>query len=179
MARAIFLDRDGVLNENRSDYVKSWQEFVWLPGSLDALATLAVQDRPVIIITNQSIVGRGLVARAILDDVHSRMRQQAQAHGGRIDAVYACLHAPTDLCICRKPLPGLLHRAALELQIDLATSVFIGDAFTDYQAATAAGVPYIQVRSGKDASDTPRVSAVDAEVPIVADLRAAVELAIR
>jgi histidinol-phosphate phosphatase family protein len=101
--RAIFLDRDGVLNENRSDYVKSWQEFVWLPGSLDALVALALHSQPIIVITNQSMVGRGFVSSSTLDDIHQRMRQQVSSHGGRIDAVYACLHAPSDACPCRKP----------------------------------------------------------------------------
>ena len=177
--RAIFLDRDGVLNENRANYVKTWQEFVWLPGSLDALAALALPDRPIIVVTNQSMVGRGLVSNSTLDDIHARMLQQASSHGGRIDAVYACLHTPSDACSCRKPLPGLLHRAARDHEIDLADSVFIGDAFTDYQAATAAGVPYVQVRSGKGAADAQRVAAADQQVPIVANLHAAVPLLTR
>jgi len=176
VVRAIFLDRDGVLNENRADYVKSWQEFVWLPGSLEALAALALYEQPIIVVTNQSMVGRGFVSSAILDDIHQRMRQQAHAHGGRIDAVYACLHAPADACDCRKPLPGLLQRAAQEHGIDLRASVLVGDAFTDYQAATAAGMPYIQVRSGRDTTDTPRVAAADRQVRIVGDLKAAVAL---
>jgi D-glycero-D-manno-heptose 1,7-bisphosphate phosphatase len=174
--QAIFLDRDGVLNENRADHVKSRQEFVWLPGALDALAALARQERPIIVITNQSMVGRRIALESVLDGIHARMRQEALAHGGRIDAVYACLHTPTDACPCRKPRPGLLHQAAADHQIDLAQSILIGDAFTDYQAAVAARTAYIHVRSGRDATDTPRVMEADRSIPIVANLLAAVPL---
>jgi D-glycero-D-manno-heptose 1,7-bisphosphate phosphatase len=174
--RAIFLDRDGVLNENRADYVKSRQEFVWLPGSLDALAALARHDAPILVITNQSMVGRGLVPAPALDDIHRRMCQEAHAHGGRIDAVYACLHAPVDACLCRKPLPGLLHRAARDHRIDLAASILIGDAYTDYRAAAAAQMRYIHVRTGRGTGDTTSVVAADPSVSVVADLLAAVPL---
>lgn len=174
--RAIFLDRDGVLNENRADYVKSCQEFVWLSGSLKALAMLAARDVQIIVVTNQPMVGRGVVMPTVLDDIHHRMREEAAAQGGRIDAVYACLHAPADACLCRKPLPGLLHRAAADYRLDLAQSLLIGDAFTDYQAATAAHMRYIHVRSGRGAADSDRVSAADHSVSIVANLLAAVPL---
>jgi D-glycero-D-manno-heptose 1,7-bisphosphate phosphatase len=174
--QAIFLDRDGVLNENRADHVKSRQEFVWLPGALDALAALARQERPIIVITNQSMVGRGIARESVLDAIHARMRQEALAHGGRIDAVYACLHTPSDACRCRKPRPGLLHQAATDHRIDLAQSILIGDAFTDYQAAMTAGMAYIHVRSGRDATDTPRVLGADRTIPVVANLLAAVPL---
>lgn len=174
--QAIFLDRDGVLNENRADHVKSRREFVWLPGALDALAALARQDRPIIVITNQSMVGRGIAQESVLDGIHARMCQEARAHGGRIDAVYACLHTPSDACPCRKPQPGLFHQAAVDHRIDLTRSILVGDAFTDYQAATAAGMAYIQVRSSRDATDTPRVLGADRTIPVVASLLAAVPL---
>jgi histidinol-phosphate phosphatase family protein len=108
MGGAVFLDRDGVLNENRHTYVRSWREFRWLPRVLEALAILAARAAPVIVVTNQSMVGRGLVGAAVLDGIHARMQREAQQHGGRIDRVYACLHAPSEACPCRKPLPGLL-----------------------------------------------------------------------
>lgn len=174
--RGIFLDRDGVLNENRHDYVKSWQEFRWLNGALAALAMLAEDVQPIIVVTNQSAVGRGLLASATLEDMHRRMRQEIVANGGRIDDIYACLHTPTDICGCRKPLPGLFQTAADQHHIELAASVFIGDAFTDFQAARAAGLAYIHVRTGRGSDDATRVLATDATVPIVADLQAAVPL---
>jgi D-glycero-D-manno-heptose 1,7-bisphosphate phosphatase len=174
--RAIFLDRDGVLNENRADYVKSWQEFRWLPGAIEALAVLATQEAPIIVVTNQSMIGRGLVAPAGLDDIHRRMRREVAEYGGRIDAVYACPHTPADACPCRKPLPGLLLRAAAEHQVTLAESVLVGDAFTDFQAAAAVAMPYIHVRSGLGPDEAARVRAASGQVPIVASLRAAIPL---
>jgi D-glycero-D-manno-heptose 1,7-bisphosphate phosphatase len=174
--QAIFLDRDGVLNENRADHVKSGREFVWLPGSLRALAALARQELPIIVVTNQSMVGRGIAPESVLVGIHARMRREALAHGGRIDAVYACLHTPSAACLCRKPRPGLLHQAAAVHRIDLARSVLIGDAFTDYQAAMAAKMAYIHVRSGRDATDTPLVVDADRTIPVVANLLAAVPL---
>ena len=172
--RAIFLDRDGVLNENRPDYVKSWQEFRWLPGAREALAALALQDVAIIVVTNQSMIGRGLVSAAGLDDIHRRMRQEAEAWGGRIDAVYACPHAPAEACRCRKPLPGLLLLAAAEHGIDLAGSVFVGDAFTDFQAAAAVAMPYVHIRSGLGPDEAAQVGAANAHIPILASLSAAV-----
>lgn len=175
MGGAVFLDRDGVLNENRPGYVKSWREFRWLPGVLEALALLAARATPVIVVTNQSMVGRGLAGAAALDEIHRRMRRQAQQAGGRIDGVYACLHAPTAACGCRKPLPGLLHLAAVQHGVDLAQSVLIGDALTDYLAALAAGVQYVHVCTGRGSEEAPGVLAANRSISVVRDLRAAVD----
>lgn len=176
IVRAIFLDRDGVINENRADYVKSWAEFRWLPGSRDAMLALARLDVPIIVVTNQSMIGRGLVSADTLDDLHHRMRAQILAWGGRLDGVYACVHSPDERCVCRKPLPGLLEIAAAQHQVSLAQSVLIGDAFTDFQAATAAGARYIHVRTGRGSLEAPRLRSTGARVPIVPDLHAATAL---
>lgn len=173
--QAIFLDRDGVINENRADYVKSWDEFRWLPGTRDAMLALARLDVPIIVVTNQSMIGRGLVTAATLDDIHHRMRDQIIAWGGRLDGVYACVHSPDERCVCRKPLPGLLEIAAAQHQVSLAQSVLIGDAFTDFQAATAADARYIHVCTGRGATEAGRLRA-SARVPVVPDLRAAATL---
>lgn len=176
IVRAIFLDRDGVINENRADYVKSWAEFRWLPGTRDAMLALARLDVPIIVVTNQSMIGRGLVSVDTLDDLHYRMRAQILAWGGRLDGVYACVHSPDERCICRKPLPGLLEIAATQHRVSLAQSVLIGDAFTDFQAATAAGARYIHVRSGRGQAEASRLIGAGARVPVVPDLRAAATL---
>lgn len=148
---AIFVDRDGVINANRPDHVKRWEEFVFLPGALEALQSLAAQTWPVIVITNQAIIGRGIAPAAIVDDIHARMRAVVAAAGGRIDDVYLCPHRPEDGCDCRKPRPGMLLRAAREHGLDLSRSYFIGDALSDAQAAAAAGAMPIFVASGRGA----------------------------
>ena len=145
----IFLDRDGVVNRNRDDYVKCWEEFEFLPGSLDALRTLTRRGVRVVVVTNQSAVGRGIISRETLDGIHRRMVAEVEAYGGRIDAVLCCPHAPDDGCRCRKPRPGLLLEATRRFRIDPATSCFVGDSLSDLKAAHAAGIPFVMVLSGK------------------------------
>jgi D-glycero-D-manno-heptose 1,7-bisphosphate phosphatase len=146
---AIFLDRDGVINANRADYVKRWAEFCFLPGALTALQTLATLGWPIVVITNQSAIGRGLVTQAAVEQIHQRMIDAIHAAGGRIDALFYCAHHPEDGCDCRKPRPGLLHQAQARLQIDLARSILIGDAVSDLQAAQAVGAFPVLVKSGR------------------------------
>lgn len=94
--RAVFVDRDGVINRNRDDYVKSWAEFEFLPGALDGLRRLAALDARVIVITNQSIINRGLAPRAVVDGINDRMTREVRRAGGRIDAVFVCPHRPDE-----------------------------------------------------------------------------------
>lgn len=142
---AVFLDRDGTLNRERSNYVRSWSEFEFVPGALDALRALATLDVPIVVVTNQSAVGRGLMTSATLADVHDRMRAAVTAGGGRIDAVYACPHRPDEGCPCRKPRVGLFRRAALEQSLDLPRSVLIGNTELDQAAARALGCAIVIV----------------------------------
>lgn len=175
---AIFVDRDGVINANRPDHVKRWEEFEFLPGALDALRALAGQPAPVIVITNQAIIGRGIAPAATIRAIHSRMLAEVTAAGGRIDAVYLCPHRPEDGCDCRKPRPGMLLRAGSEHGLDLSRSYFIGDALSDAQAAAAAGVTPIYVASGRGAEQREALLADPwlRGTRIVADLAAAVEV---
>jgi D-glycero-D-manno-heptose 1,7-bisphosphate phosphatase len=147
--RAIFLDRDGVICENRSDHVKSWEEFRFLPGARESLAALGRLGLPVIVITNQAIVGRGMVPAAVVDDIHRRMLAEVAAHGGRIDRVMYCPHRPDDACDCRKPEPGMLFQAAGEMGIDLAQSYLVGDAASDLVAGRRAGCRSFLVLTGR------------------------------
>lgn len=144
---AVFLDRDGVINRERRTYVRSWSDFEFLPGALEALVELNRLGAPVVVVTNQSVVGRELISEPELAVIHDRMREAISVAGGRIDAIYACTHAPQAGCDCRKPAPGLLIRAAEELGISLCDSVMIGDALTDVQAACAAGCQPLLVAS--------------------------------
>lgn len=146
---AIFLDRDGVLNENRVDHVKSWSEFHFLPGVLDALAALRLLNVPIVAITNQAIVHRGLVHQDVIEDIHLRMCEQVRQASGQIDRVYYCPHRPDERCACRKPAPGLLLQAADDLGLDLRRSVLVGDAESDIAAGSAAGCATVLVLTGR------------------------------
>lgn len=147
--RAVFLDRDGVINQSRREYVKRWEEFIFLPGALSAMRTLAATPFLVVIVTNQSAVGRGLMTRELVDDIHRRMVDTIVDNGGRIDGIYYCPHSPEIHCSCRKPLPGLFRRAAVEHGIDLGRSYCIGDKISDLEAGARVGCKGILVLSGE------------------------------
>ena len=149
MRSAVFLDRDGVINENRSEYVRSWDEFRFLPGALASLARLARSPFAIVVLSNQSAINRGLVSRSEVDAINGRMVRQVEANGGRVDGVYVCPHRPDEACSCRKPEPGLLHQAASELDIDLASSYLVGDALCDMQAALSARCVPLLVLTGR------------------------------
>lgn len=160
---AVFLDRDGVICENRDDYVRSWDEFVFIPGAAAAVAELTRAGHPVFVVTNQSAIGRKVVAAAEVDAIHERMRAIIEAEGGRIDEILVCPHAPSDGCGCRKPEPGLLTAAAERHDIDLAASWMVGDAASDCQAAATAGCGSVLVLTGRG-----RAQARDAKPGFVA-----------
>lgn len=148
---AIFLDRDGVINENRADHVKTWSEFRFLPGALDALRDLAALGLPVIVVSNQGAIGRGLVRQQVVDEIHARMIAAVQHAGGRIDDVVYCPHHPDAGCACRKPKPGLLTASAARHGLDLPSSFLVGDAENDILAAQAAGCRPVLVQTGRGA----------------------------
>ena len=149
MRRAVFIDRDGVLCRNRDDYVKSWEEFVFLPGALKAMAQQARLDLYIIITTNQSIINRHLVSVEAVEDIHARMVRAMESAGGRVDRVMYCPHRPEERCTCRKPQPGLLLTAAEEWGLTLSQSYIIGDAETDMQAGQAVGCRRYLVLTGR------------------------------
>jgi D-glycero-D-manno-heptose 1,7-bisphosphate phosphatase len=149
MRRAVFIDRDGVICRNRNNHVRSWEEFVFLPDALEALTRLARSDLYIIVITNQAIINRHMVSAEMVEDIHARMVQAIETTGGRVDRVMYCPHRPDEHCTCRKPKPGLLLRAAEELELDLAHSYLIGDAETDMKAGRAAGCQRYLVLTGR------------------------------
>ena len=140
MHPAIFLDRDGVIVENRSTYIRSWQEIKFLPGALAALCLLSSGPLKVLVVTNQSVVGRGIIPQTTSEHINQSLLLEIQNAGGRIDGLYMCPHRPEDVCNCRKPKPGLIIKAAQEHSIDLGKSFLIGDALTDLQAGINAGI---------------------------------------
>lgn len=150
MYPAIFLDRDGVIIENRDNYVRSWGDVTFLPGALGALARLKETEYKIVIVTNQSAVGRGIISLAEAQAINAQFLQVIQQHGGRIDDIYMCIHAPPQGCDCRKPRPGLIMQAVSERSLDLNRSLLIGDALSDIQAGQNAGVPTnILVKTGR------------------------------
>ena len=155
---AVFLDRDGVIIENRVDHVKSIPEVCFIPGALEALVRLAQRECLIVIVTNQAAIGRGLLTRQTADEINAYILKHITAAGGRIDAVYLCPHLPQAACACRKPAPGMLLAATRDLGIDLRASVMIGDALTDIQAARAVEAQPFLVRTGRGAVQAQELS---------------------
>jgi D-glycero-D-manno-heptose 1,7-bisphosphate phosphatase len=150
MNSAVFLDRDGVIIQNREAYVRCWEDVEFLPETLWALGLLSQSTYKIIIITNQSAIGRGIITPLQAAEINTRIVQKIVGAGGHVDGLYVCPHTPEDHCQCRKPLPGLILQAAKDLSIDLNSSFMIGDALTDIQAGQAAGIPTnILVKTGR------------------------------
>jgi D-glycero-D-manno-heptose 1,7-bisphosphate phosphatase len=181
--KLVILDRDGTINEDRDDYVKSPEEWVPIPGALEAIARLNHAGWHTVVATNQSGLGRGTFDMAALNAMHVKMNQMLAKHGGRIDAVFFCPHAPDEACACRKPLPGLLEQIGERFGIALADAPVVGDSLRDLQAALAVGSPPHLVRTGKGAKmDAAKIGALCALVPgtrVHADLAAFAEYLIR
>ncbi len=150
--KAVFLDRDGVINVNRSSYVTSWEHFKFLPGALSAMRELSRLDCQVVVTTNQAAVGRGLMTTDTLEEIHRQMTAKVVAAGGRIDLILHCPHRPDDGCVCRKPKPGLFLAAADKFAVDLRSSYYIGDAMEDLGAAQCLRMRFVLVRSGRGAA---------------------------
>ncbi len=145
----IFLDRDGVINRDSSEYIKTWEEFEFLPGSLDALQRLTAAGYRIIVITNQSIIGRKWVTPIVLEEIFARMRAEIVNNGGRIHDIFFCPHTPNEGCGCRKPAPGLITRAAQTHNIDISATPLVGDSAKDIICAKNAGCKYsVLVKTG-------------------------------
>jgi D-glycero-D-manno-heptose 1,7-bisphosphate phosphatase len=141
MKRAVFLDRDGVINRKAREgaYVTRWEEFHFLPEVAEGIALLNKAGWSVIVISNQRCVAKGLLTIEELESLHQRMREELVAAGARLDGIYYCPHEVWPACSCRKPAPGMLLTAAKEHQIDLQGSWMIGDSETDMEAGKRAG----------------------------------------
>lgn len=153
--KLIILDRDGTINEDRDDYVKSADEWVPIPGALEAIARLNHAGWHTVVATNQSGIGRNLFDMITLNEMHLKMNRLLAKHGGRIDAVFFCPHTPDDGCTCRKPLPGLFQQIGERFGVDLADVPVVGDVLRDLQAGAAAGCRPHLVRTGKAAKMGP------------------------
>ena len=172
--KLVILDRDGVINFDSDQFIKTPAEWKAMPGSLEAIARLTQAGYRVVVATNQSGIGRGLFDMDTLNAIHEKMHRAVQAVGGRIDAVFYCPHAVDSKCDCRKPKPGMFNRIGACFNADMSESYAVGDSLRDLQAAVAAGSRPILVLTGKgqttrDDDDLPT------DTLIVADLAAAVD----
>lgn len=149
--KLVILDRDGVINEESNDYIKTDSEWVPIEGSIEAIARLCQADYRVIVVTNQSGIARGLLTIEDLQAIHERMNQAVANGGGRIDAIFICPHKPDDDCDCRKPRPGMLHSVMERLDIELAGVPLVGDSLRDVQSAMVVGAAPVLVRTGHGA----------------------------
>ena len=146
--KLIILDRDGVINHDSDEYIKSAKEWQPIEGSLEAIARLTHADWRVVVATNQAGIGRELFDYADLFSIHDKMTRIVNELGGRIDGIFFCPHLPEESCHCRKPKPGMLEQVAQRLQVDLKGVPMVGDSLKDLQAAQAAGATPILVRTG-------------------------------
>ena len=162
--KLVLLDRDGVINEDSDDYVKSPDEWRPIPGSLDAIASLTDADFAVVVLSNQSGLARGLFDRATLDAIHDKMVRQVTAAGGRIAGVFFCPHAASAGCGCRKPEVWLIREAEAALGIQVAGAPLVGDKPSDLELAKGGGCRPILVRTGKGRETEARASLVGVSV---------------
>ena len=172
--KIIVLDRDGVINFDSDQFIKSPEEWKPIPGSLDAIARLNQWGYRVVVATNQSGVGRGLFDMDTLNAIHEKMVRLVSQAGGKIDAIFFCPHTNHDECRCRKPLPGMLEEIAQRYNADLTDVPVIGDSLRDLQSAVAVGAQPILVLTGKG-KKTRNDPDLPAITPVFENLAAAVD----
>ena len=147
--RYVLLDRDGVINCDSDDFIKSPEEWLPIAGSLEAIAMLNRYGYKVVVVTNQSGIARSLFDEAMLEKIHNKMHRLVNEKGGIISAIYYCPHGPDDACECRKPKAGLFKAFAADFDVDLTAIAVVGDSLRDLQAAIAVGAQPILVKTGK------------------------------
>lgn len=147
--KLVVLDRDGVVNHDSDQFIKSPEEWLPIPGSLEAIALLNQSGWHVVIASNQSGIGRGLFDMGALNAMHTKLHRALAAVGGHIDAIFFCPHAADDQCSCRKPKPGMFEQIAQRFGVDLKGAPAVGDSQRDLEAAAAVGCATILVRTGK------------------------------
>jgi len=151
LRKVVYLDRDGTINHDSADYIKSRSEFKFIPGSIEAIRLLTLSGFTSIVITNQSALARKFISHGELDQIHSMMKGAIISGGGKITDIFFCPHMPNDGCECRKPAPGLLLQAQCKYHIDLPTSIMVGDSAKDIECARNAGCgKAVLVKTGKD-----------------------------
>ena len=173
MNKLIILDRDGVINQDSLEYIKSPDEFIFLPGSIKAIKRLCDAGYTLAIATNQSGISRGYYTEAMLHTIHEKLLMQVNAAGAKIACIQYCPHMPDARCACRKPMPGMLYAIAKQLGCALDGAVMVGDRITDILVARAAGVrPMVIVSS---MTDHARLNEFP-EVPVFVSLETCVDV---
>lgn len=178
MMRLVILDRDGVINHDSDAYIKSPEEWIPIPGSLEAIADLHQEGYKIVVATNQSGVARKLLDLDMLNRIHQKMLEAVRHKGGDIDAIFFCPHGPDDKCECRKPKPGLYREIAERLKVNLAGVYAVGDSARDAVAARAVQAMPILVRTGKGERTLAKGVDIDG-VPVYADLAAFTDALLR
>lgn len=170
--RLVVLDRDGVINRESPDFIRTPDEWVPLQGSIRAIADLTRAGFAVVVASNQSGVGRGLFTADTLAAIHSRMTDALEAAGGRLAGIFVCPHRPEDACECRKPLPGLMQQIEAHFGMALRGQPAIGDSYRDLEAAWRVGARAMLVRTGNGTETEKRLDG-HTDVEVFADLAAA------
>jgi D-glycero-D-manno-heptose 1,7-bisphosphate phosphatase len=171
--RVLLIDRDGVINEDSADFIRSPADWHALPGSLEAIARAQRLGYHVVVVSNQSGLARGHFSMHDLNEIHARLCAELARFGGRVEAFFFCPHGPDDDCECRKPRAGLLLALRERLGIDLTRTPFIGDRLSDARAARSVGARAMLVRSGLEAPAAQDLAQLD-QVEVYDDLSAAV-----
>lgn len=173
---AVFLDRDGTLNVEKN-YLHRIEDWEWIPGAVEAIRRLNAAGYTVVVVTNQAGIARGLYGEAEVAALHDFVYRDLARRGARVDAFYHCPHHPDhgSACDCRKPAPGMILQAAAELGLDLGRSWLVGDKVSDVEAARAAGVRPILVRTGYGASEEAETDSAE----VVDDIGGAIETILR
>jgi len=173
----IILDRDGVINEDSDEYIKSPDEFILIASSLAAIAKLNQAGFTVVVATNQSGIARGYFDESTLQAMHAKLQTLLAAEGGNIDRIYFCPHGPNDNCDCRKPKTGMLKQILNDYNKDPVNVVAVGDSLRDLQAAQAVGIKSILVRTGKGKKTESQLPSDEllADTPVFNNLADAVE----
>jgi D-glycero-D-manno-heptose 1,7-bisphosphate phosphatase len=151
--KVVFIDRDGVINHDSPDYIKTWDEFGFIDGSLAAIRRLTENHFTTIVITNQSAINRKLTSMDALENIHTRLKAAAVSHGGYIENIFFCPHTPEERCPCRKPAPGLIFKAQKVYDIDLSSAYMVGDSAKDIECARNAACGHaVLVQTGNGIS---------------------------
>ena len=153
--KLIILDRDGVINRDTKDYIKHADEWLPLPGSLEAIALFTQAGYKIAIATNQSGIAQGLYDEATLDAIHAKLRTCAKAYNGIIDSIFYCPHTDANQCLCRKPKTGLLEQISQHYHMDLQGTPFVGDSWRDLEAGLKMGCQPVLVRTGNGEKTAP------------------------
>ena len=164
--KLVIIDRDGVINHDSDDFIKTPDEWVPIPGSIEAIAELSRRGYSIAVASNQSGIGRQLFDLDALDMMHAKLRYLVEEQGGKVDLIVICPHTPDDDCDCRKPKPGLFHQVGNHFDRSLEGVAAIGDSLRDLQAAEAAGATPVLVRTGNGLATETQLSGTLADTTV-------------